>query len=215
MSEAPLTTQVGRDLYESLAPLAWEDELHGWALAHYCDSIGLILEEVAVLVRSDDEGNEGWTAFADPDRCPDTFLRTLAQWAGIRWPNRYTSDDLRALIGGKGSGLWRGTKSALIASVRRYVTEGGSLYFEERADGDPYKVRLFTYGYDTLDEAAIRTELLLSLPAGLLLDYAVRVGQSYDMGRDRTDELAAPTYADATAVYATYEDAHTAHPPPD
>lgn len=213
MGDAPITTRVGADLYDALTPLAYADEEHGWALAHYCDAIGLVLEEVAALVRSDDEGNEGWTAFADPDRCPDGYLRTLAQWAGIRWPNRLGTDDLRELIGGKGSGLWRGTRSALIAAVRRYMTEGGSLYFEERADGDPYRVRIFTYGYDTVDEAAIRTELLLNLPAGLLLEYQVRVGQTYGMLRDRTDALAAPTYADMKAIYATYEDAHTARPP--
>lgn len=214
MSEPPLTTEVGRDLYEALAPLTYEDEAHGWALAHYVDSLAIVFEETANLVRSDDD-DEGWTAFADPERCPDSYLTTLAQWAGIRWPNRLAPDDLRTLIGGKGSGLWRGTKSALIAAVRRYMTPGGSLYFEERADGDPYKLRIFTYGFDTLDEAAIRTELLLNVPAGLLLDYDVRVGQTYGMASDRTDELAAPTYADATAVYATYEDAHVAHPPPD
>lgn len=213
MASAPLTTRVGADLYEALAPLTFDDEARGWALAHYCDAIGLVLEEVATLVRTDDDGNEGWTAFADPDRCPEGYLRTLAQWAGIRWPNRVAPADLRALIGGKGSGLWRGTRSALIAAVRRYMTEGGSLYFEERADGDPYKVRIFTYGYDTLDEAAIRQELLLNLPAGLLLVYEVRIGQTYGMARDRTDTLAAPTYADAKAVYATYDAAHTAHPP--
>jgi hypothetical protein len=205
--DAPITTSVGQDLYGALEPLAFADEQHGWALAHYLDALGLILEDTADLVRADADGNDGWSAFADPARCPEDYLHTLAQWAGVRYANRYSNDDLRTLITGRGSGLWRGTKSALLAAVRRYMTPGGALYFEERADGDAYKVRIFTYGYDTLDEAAIRAELLLSLPAGLILDYELRVGQTYGMMRDRV-----ATYADAKAAYPTYADMTTAPP---
>ena len=59
-SDAPLTTTVGADLYAALEPLTYADAGLGWPLASYVSAIGLILEDAAVLVRADDEGNDGW-----------------------------------------------------------------------------------------------------------------------------------------------------------
>ena len=80
-SAPPAMGQVGADLYDELEPLAYDDANQGWALANFCAAT-VSLEEIAGLVRSDDDGHEGWTAFADPTRCP-TDLYTLAQWAGV------------------------------------------------------------------------------------------------------------------------------------
>jgi hypothetical protein len=201
MSVMPPMNTVGQDLYDDLVPVAWDDANQGWALANYCSAIGVILEEIALLVRADDEGNDGWSAFADPQRCPTSFLYTLAQWAGVRYPRRMSEADLRALIGPHAPGVWRGTKDAILASVKRYLSPDGALFFEERADGNAYHLRIFTYTYDTLDETAIRNELLNVVPAGLILDYEVRDGQSYDMVRARFQ-----SYAELKATYATYAD---------
>src|SRR5215467_15015329 len=95
----PDMTTVGADLYDSVAPLTFADEQLGWPLALYLSALGLMLDEVAGLVRIGDNGEDGWSAFADPARCPDSFLYTLAVWAGVRYPRRMTTDDLRALIG--------------------------------------------------------------------------------------------------------------------
>ena len=178
-SAPPLTTTVGADLYDALEPLAYADASLGWPLANFVSAIGLILEDAAVLVRTDDAGNDGWSAFADPARCPDTYLYTLAQWAGVRYPRRMSLTDLRALIGPTAPGVWRGTKAAILAAVQRWLEPGGLLYFEERADGDPYKLRIFTYTFDTLDQAAIEIELLNVVPAGLIVNYEVREGASW------------------------------------
>jgi hypothetical protein len=175
----PTMTTVGADLYAALEPLAYADASLGWPLANYVSAIGLILEDAAVLVRTDDSGNDGWSAFADPARCPDSYLYTLAQWAGVRYPRRMSLTDLRELIGPHAPGVWRGTKAAILDAVQRWLEPGGLLYFEERADGDPYKLRIFTYTFDTLDEAAIQTELLNVIPAGLILDYEVREGPTW------------------------------------
>lgn len=206
-STPPIDTVVGQDLYDAVEPLTYADESLGWPLANFLSSLGLMLDEEARLVRTDDDGNDGWSAFADPQRCPANYLYTLAQWAGVRYPRRTSVDDLRALIGPRAPGLWRGTKAALIASVQRYLTPGGALYFEERADGDAYKLRIYTYTYDTVDETAIRNELAAGVPAGLVLDYEVREGQTYAMLRDSVD-----TYADLKATYATYADVKSALP---
>lgn len=204
----PIETTVGDDLYDALAPLTYADAALGWPLAHYLSCVGLILEEIAVLVRTDDEGNDGWSAFADPTRCPDDFLYTLAQWAGVRYPRRMSLPDLRALIGPHAPGVWRGTKDAITVGVRRFIGPDGSLYFEERADGDPYKLRIFTFTSDTgANQAAIEAELRGLVPAGLILDYQVRVGQTYAMAHAQAD-----TYADMAAKWATYGDMASAPP---
>jgi len=201
---AAVTTQVGADLYDALGPLTYADAQLGWPLANYLDALGLILEETAQLVRADDAGNDGWSAFADPQRCPSAYLYTLAQWAGVRHARRMSQTDLRALIGPHGPGLWRGTRAALIATVARYLAPGGTIYFEERADGDPYKLRIFTYVQDTLDEAAIQRELALQVPAGLLLTYRLQTGRSYAVLRSSV-----ASYAVMRATFPSYGAVHT------
>ena len=200
MTQPDMTT-VGADLYDAVAPLATEDEAQDWALANFMSALGLLLEDVALLVRTDDDGNDGWTAFASPDRCPDSFLFTLAVWAGVRYPRRMSTDDLRALIGPHAPGLWRGTKGAITAAVARYLTPEGKIFFEERADGDAYHIRIFTYEAETLDEPSLRRELLAAIPAGLILDYEVRIGQTYGQLK-----AAVATYGDMKARWATYRD---------
>lgn len=208
MSDAPLTTQVGGNLYDALAPLAYADEGLQWPLALYVDALGLILEETAQLVRIDDDGNDGWSAFADPQRCPASYLNTLAQWAGVRYPRRMHEADLRALIDGEAPGLWRGTKSALLKMIRRYLAPGGVIYFQERTGGNAYALTIFTFAYSTLNEAAIRRELALQVPAGLLLTYEVRVGQTYGMVHGRVAD-----YKAMKATWATYAAMYKAPPP--
>ena len=206
-SAPPIDTTVGSDLYDALEPLTYADASLGWPLASYVSSIGLILEEIALLVRTDDAGNDGWSAFADPARCPDDFLYTLAQWAGVVYPRRMTPDALRDLIGPHAPGVWRGTRAAIFAAVQRYLSPGGAMYFEERADGDAYKLRIFTYTYDTLDEEAIRTELINDVPAGLIVDYEVREGQTYGMALEVTG-----TYDVMKTTYDNYGDMAAAQP---
>jgi hypothetical protein len=200
VSAPPLTTQVGGDLYDALEPLAFADEALQWPLALYVDALALILEETAQLVRADDEGHDGWSAFADPLRCPAAYLFTLAQWAGVRYPRRMSEPELRELINGRAPGLWRGTKSAIEAAVRRYLAPGGTISFIERALGNAYALTIFTYAHSTLNEAAIRRELLLQVPAGLILTYEVRVGQDYSILKARV-----PEYATVKTTWASYE----------
>lgn len=202
----PNMTSVGTDLYLALAPLTYDDAALGYPLAHYLSASGLILEDIALLVRAGADG-DGWSAFADPQRCPEDFLYTLAQWAGVRYPRRMSADDLRAVIGPRAPGPWRGTRQALLASVRRYLTDDGTIYLEEFADGDPYKLRVFTYSFNTRDEEAIRHELHTNVPAGLIVLYEVRDGQTYNMVRAR-----AANYTQLKAMYATYQDMHDARP---
>ena len=208
MSEAPLTTQVGSDLYDALAPLTFADEQLQWPLANFVDALGLILEETAQLVRADDEGNDGWSAFADPQRCPTSYLYTLAQWAGVRYARRMQEQALRDLIDGRAPGLWRGTKGAIEDAIRRYLTPTGVITFIERALGNAYALTIFTYSHDTLNQVAIEHELQQQVPAGLILTYEVRIGQTYGMLHARV-----ASYEVMKTTYASYEAAKKAPPP--
>jgi hypothetical protein len=209
VTPAPLTTQVGGDLYDALEPLTYDDEALGWPLAQFVDALGLVLEEIAKLVRADDEGHDGWSAFADPVRCPPAFLYTLAQWAGVRYPRRMAEADLRTLINGHAPGLWRGTKESLLNTVARYLKPGGGIYFEERADGNAYKLRISTFVHDTLNEAAIQRELAVQVPAGLILEYRLLAGMSYAILRSMV-----ASYSAMRTQFATYEAVRTYIPPP-
>ena len=208
MSAPPLTTQVGGDLYGAMAPLTFADEQLQWPLAIFVDALGLILEETAQLVRPDDAGNDGWSAFADPQRCPTAYLYTLAQWAGVRYARRMQEQALRDLIDGRAPGLWRGTKGAIEDAIRRYLAPTGVITFLERTLGNAYALTIFTYAHDTLNQAAIEHELAQQVPAGLILTYEVRVGQSYAMLHARVAD-----YAAMKATWATYEAAKNAPPP--
>ena len=198
---------TGRDLYAATAPLAWADREHDYAWAKYTDALGELLDVIAEMVRDDADGNPGWTALASPARCPEPFLRVLAQWAGIRRWDALSSDDLRDLIGPRAPGLWRGTREAMLAAVRRYLPPDSTdlLRFDERADGDPYKLRVFTYRFVDHDPELVRAALEAAKPAGLTLIYEVRDGQSYDQLNSDCMNYAAMkgTYRDYAEVYSS------------
>lgn len=205
----PELTQVGQDLYDSVAPLTYADESLGYPLALYLSANGLLLENVAEVVRAGPDGEDGWTAFADPVRCPVEFLYTLGVWAGVRYPRRMGTDDLRKLIGPHAPSVWRGTKGAIQEAVRRYLTEGATIYFEERADGNAYHLRIFTYDTETLDEQAIRMELYGAVPAGLVVTYEVRLGMDYEQVT-----AAYASYDEVNAAFASYDELLHSGPTP-
>lgn len=181
--------ETGRDLYAATPTMAALDPENGFAWARYLAALSELLDVIAVMVRDDDQGNPGWTAMASPSRCPEPFLRVLAQWAGIRRWDALDPPDLRALIGPRAPGLWRGTREAMIAAVRRFYPpahfDPSWIYFEERADGNPYQLRVFTFDFVEHDEAGVRAALQANKPAGLNLIYEVRHGQTWGMLRDR------------------------------
>ena len=108
-----------------------------------------------------------------------------------------TEQELRDLIGPRSPGMWRGTRQAMWDAVKRFYPPGtpdNYLTFQERADGDPYLLRVFTYSFIPHDPAAVESALLHAKPAGLNLIYEVRVGQTYDMAKAQN-----ATYDDAKA----------------
>jgi hypothetical protein len=180
--------ETGRDLYAATPTMARLDPANDDAWAKYLAALSELLDPIAVMVRDDAEGNPGWTAMASPSRCPEPWLRVLAQWAGIRRWDALDSPDLRALIGPRAPGLWRGTRQAMIAAVRRFYPpnefDPAWIYFEERADGEPYKLRVFTFDFIDHDVEGVRQALEQATPAGIQLVYELRHGQTWGMLRD-------------------------------
>lgn len=201
---------TGRDLYAATEPVAFADAENGWAWALYMAALSELLDVVSLMVRDDIDGNPGWTALASPARCPEPWLRVLAQWAGVRRWDAMSSEDLRALVGPQSApGLWRGTRSAIRGAVRRFLPENADILFDERTGGDAYAIRVFTFDYYEHDPEQVREAIEAALPAGLSLIYEVRSGQTYGMVRNRH-----ATYADVRASYANYGDMRDARPIP-
>jgi len=199
---------TGDDLYNGTYPAAFADEDNDYAWQQFMAALALLLDPIAQVTRPDD-GSEPWTVLASPFRCPTIWLPVLAQWAGIRRPDVMSEEDLRELIAQGGPGYHRGTREAMMAAIRRFLppdTPDNLITFDERADGDPYFLRVFTYTFVEHDPDLVRQALEAAKPAGLNLDYQVRVGQTWGMLNDGWD-----SWGDVKAGYPSwYEVLHAA-----
>jgi len=173
--EVPLDT-FAHDLYEELAPLAIEDKENGFALARYCASIGIMIQDIIDLSRAP----SAWADLVDPDLCPPEALGWLAQTVGIRLPQQITAGEARAIIKDQVN-FRRGTPRGIKEAIGRLLTGTKHVGIIERADGDPYKVAITTWTAETPDPAAV-TALLSDdgpnaiLPAGIIWTYATTAG---------------------------------------
>lgn len=176
---------TGREIYENTRPAQYAEQATGYAWARFVGALSELLDPIAEVTRPAD-GSESWTVLASPWRCPPRWLRVLAQWAGVRRPDSMTEDELRELIAHGGPGFWRGTKRGIVGAIMRFLPPGSPVYFEERADGNPYELRIFTYNTDPATEAQIREAIDHWIPAGLFpFIYEVRVGQTWGMLNER------------------------------
>lgn len=212
----PELGNTGREMYENTQAGAWADPELGWPWAKFLDALSYLFDPLADVTRPPDDSGR-WTVLASPSRCPDTWLPVLAQWAGVRRRDVMSGDDLREVIGPTAPGLWRGTRAAMIAAVRRFYPRDMApdhlLYFEERAriTGDEaidaYQLRVFTYDYVEHDHDAVRAALLFAKPAGLTLIYEVRRGQAWFMLNARRE-----SWADVRDGYENWNAVHLDEP---
>jgi hypothetical protein len=209
---APEVGNTGGEMRDNTRAAAWADPEHGYAWANLLGALSYLLDPLADVTRPPDNSGR-WTVLASPRRCPPQWLPVLAQWAGVRRPEALTPDELRDLIGPTAPGLWRGTRAAMIAAVRRFFPPGFEadrfLYFEERArvtgneQLDAYALRVFTYSFvEGVDEEAVRDALAHAKPAGLFpFIYEVRQGQMWAMLNERMS-----SWAEVRDSYATWDD---------
>jgi hypothetical protein len=201
--------KTGDELFAGTYPAAFADSENGYAWQLFCDALSELLDPIAQVTRPDD-GTEQWVVLASPYRCPTDWLKVLAQWAGIRRPDAMSEPELRDLIANGGPGFHRGTKSAMIAAIRRYLppdTPDNLITFDEQADGDPYLLRVFTYTFTPHNPALVLQALESAKPAGLTLVYEVREGQTWGMLNANW-----PSWGEVLAGYPTWGDVK--HAPP-
>ena len=192
---------TGEEIYDNMEPAQYAELETNYSLARFLAAISELLDPIADVTRAPD-GSDRWLVLASPTRCPVEWLPVLAQWAGVRRRDSMSEADLRELIGPHGPGMWRGTRQSMWDAVKRFYPPGtpdNFLYFEERADGNAYALRVFTYSFVQHDEAAVRSALLHAKPAGLTLLYEVRVGQTWGMLDERM-----PTWGDTVVNYASW-----------
>lgn len=171
-------------LYDMLEPLARLDPLNAWALLIYCNAIGVEFQLVEDVVRDTPDG-PGWSLLLDLDRCPDAALPWLGQFVGVRVLPSSTPDEQRARIRAT-DGWKRGTRDAMIGAALATLAPGAAVDFRERS-GDPasepidyaYRLTVRTYSHATPDPTATLNALLAQKPGGIVLDFAVVTGQTW------------------------------------
>lgn len=160
---------VGEHLYSQLAPLAYADEQVGWHLLIYCGALGRMRQTLHDLV-TDKEDRPGWADLLDVDRCPAQYLPYLAQIVGARIPVG-TPENLARDIVRTPSGFKRGTREAMIAAAKPYLTHTKTVRFIERTGGHAYRFTVVTKPSETPDPAPVEKALLAQKPAGLIMTY--------------------------------------------
>jgi hypothetical protein len=198
-----------QDMYEDMAPVTHADKQHGWPLAQYCNSIGVMFQDIEDLVRYP----SNWSDVLDPDTAPIKSLGWLAQFVGVRLTGSMTEDDARAAIRNE-TGWMRGTPQALREAARR---SGGMVGFEDDGvvnifeffGGDEWAIHVTTLAIQTNDDTLVEAALLdpKVKPAGVILTYATQTGMIFqqltDSGRD---------FADVDADFTDFDDLRDSDP---
>lgn len=167
----PSLGSVGAELYDALAPLAYDDENHGYALAHVCEAIGRMWQQVADLAE-DRDGRPGWATLLDVETCPGWALPWLAQIPGARIttgaPENLQRDEAR-----RRSGQARGRPQTMIDAARATLTGTRTVRLIERAGGSAWQIVAITRTTETPDPAATLKALMAEKPGGDLLTHIV------------------------------------------
>lgn len=201
---APVLAGFAERLYVELEPLAYDDEAHGHALAHYVAAVARMFQPVEDLSRDTDEG-PGWSGLVTLTRSPDDALTWLGQLVGVdRLPNTTAAQHRQRIA--ETSGFRRGSVAALKGAARQFLTGTQAAIVRERYRFDqpgvdnPYRVEVVTYTPETPDEDRVRAALLEQKPAGLILTYRVLTGQDYEAVR--TDNA---SYTAVRTRFPSYE----------
>lgn len=179
----PTLSQTAQRLYDAMAPLAWDDEAQGWALAHFCQALALSLDEVADMVEDDDVNDRpGYAGLFDIDTVAEKYLPYIAQFIGVDIPGQLTDTQKRIRI--KETAGWkRGTVDAIKGAARQYLTGTGTVYVVER-HGSAYKITVTTLTSETPDVAATTAAIQAQIPAGLVFTHSVVSPSTFAILRD-------------------------------
>ncbi len=195
LSIRPVVRPLAEELYESLGPLAKQDQRYGWPLLRFCNALVVTRQVLDDLVR--DGEYPGWTSVLDIDRAPVEALPWLAQFIGVSM-NVHLDEVSQRLRLRETSGFRRGTRASIEGAARQHLTGGRLVEITER-DTSPYHFKVVTYATETPDQNAVAEALLAQKPAGLVMNYTVSSGQTYGQ-LTATNQ----TYDQLRATYPTY-----------
>ncbi len=195
---APAVNTAAARLYEALEPIAVGDELVGWHLLLFCDALTKGLQELDDVTRPD-SGASGWAWLFDPLACPEQWLPWVAQFYGVTLTVGAATAQHRAELAAK-TGRTRGTVTGVVAAIQTRLTGSKWVAIYERYQGDPYRIAIRVKTAETtLTAPEFAAFVKTVLPAGLLLDFALVTGQTYDQ-----IDAAFATYTAEDAAYTTY-----------
>lgn len=201
----PVVSAAAEQLYAYLGALATDDESTDWQLLKYCDSLAAMVEPLFDWV-SDTDAMPGWAILFNADEAPVEALPWLAQFVGVQLSEGAPEAEARTAIKAH-LGFARGTPAAIEAAAARYLVGPKRVRIQERfAQGvdNPYGLWIRVFTPDTPDGAQVLQAILGQKPAGVLLDFAVADGQTYD-----DLNLAFASFNAVNAAYASFEELRT------
>ena len=203
----PVHDPVTAELYEALAPLAYADDRHGYALLHFLQAIGTNLQTPWEWAHDTDDDEPGFSLLLDRDRCPAEALPWLAQFVGVSFAGEgLTESERRERIADRP--LWdRGKLDAIVEAARATLTGNRTCVPTERAGG-AYRLHLTVQTSETPDQAVTLAAAKALTPAGIVVTIVVQgaVG-TYDLLRSTY-----ASYADVTTAFASYSTLKTNTP---
>jgi hypothetical protein len=198
---------VAADMYEALAPVAWDDANQGYALLHYVTAYSMGLETPDLYVRDTPElGLPGWGILLDVDNAPAEALGWLGQFVGVTLIPGQTEDEHRVRISNT-DGFKRGKPSSIRSAAAKHLTGTKTVIFRERYDitdplvDSPGHLTIFTFAPETPDAALVEAAILEQKPAGIILHYEVRDGMDW-----ATLVADTPLWSDVVTDYTSWAD---------
>lgn len=211
----PVLKSFAAELYQRLAPMAWDDANQAYSLALLCAGIGEMFQIVEDLSRDQILANNkvapGWSQVMDVNRCPVYALPWLAQFVGTRVDNRLTEAAIRQQV--TDANNWkRGTLGAIQGAPKPYLSGNQTVIVRERwnaatGKSDPYYFQVITYSGETIDPVAVLNALLAEKPAGLVMTYSTLAGQDYLSLRTNN-----ASYSAVKAAFSSYNGVKSAQP---
>jgi P2-related tail formation protein len=173
------------------------DETTDYTTARYLACLAAMFDEIADIVRDQDDGTPGWAVLFDPDTCPVLFLPWLGRLVGVNLGGGSLSEaQMREAIRER-SGFKRGTPDAIRSAAIRHLTGNQYVALAERDTGPGhYTVTVRTS--EVIDATALFADLLAQKPAGLTFALVQSDAVTIDEGTRTID--AATATIDAAVV---------------
>jgi endo-1,4-beta-D-glucanase Y len=176
--ERPIVGVTAEEMYAGLAPFAEDDEATGWHLLHFVDALTTSLQETDLIIR--ESSAPGWATLVNADETPVAAIPWLGQFVGVDPAPDVIDEEGQRLRLKEASGFARGTPAAIRGAARQALTGRKRVQLFERDGGDPYRMRVVVFASEAPNIALTRDLVMAAKPAGVLLQFVVAAGMSYD-----------------------------------